>query len=155
MYYAQIKNGNVVSVTQTALSIDSPDMVELQSMDVSLLGQSYAVGVFTPPAPAVDPCEWLIDNGPFSDRLGAKAFLVDQSTDAGVVFIRNDLNRRKWVDLEDARVAGSLYYLAGHTHPVLGTLAVPILTDAEVVTILTTPVPLEANRAWCLCRKRF
>lgn len=98
------------------------------------------------PAPA-DPCEWLIDLGPFTDRLGPKAFLVDQSTDAGVVYIRNDLSRRKWVDLQDDRVAASLYYLAGHTVPVLGTLAVPILTDAEVAATLTTPVATEENRA--------
>jgi len=101
-----------------------------------------------PPAPVVvDPCEWLMDLGPFADRLGAKAFEVDTSTVPGVIAVAKDLARRKWVDLKDPRVAVSLYYLAGHAVPVLGTLAVPILTDAEVVTILTTPVPLEANRA--------
>lgn len=117
------------------------------------IGFGYVGGVFTappapeqPPAPP-DPCEWLMDLGPFADRLGAKAFEVDTSTVPGVIAVAKDLARRKWVDLKDPRVAASLYYLAGHTVPVLGTLAVPILTDAEVLVILTTPVPMEANRA--------
>lgn len=147
MYYAQITNGVVTAVTETAAPIDAANMIAVDSLDASLLGQSYADGVFTPPAPTADPCEWLIDVGPFTDRLGPKAFLVDQSTDVGVVYIRNDLSRRKWVDLQDDRVAASLYYLAGHTVPVLGTLVAPILTDAEVAAALTTPVAMEENRA--------
>lgn len=51
MYYAQITGGIVTSVTETSGAFDQPDMIELQSMDVSLLGHSYANGVFTPPAP--------------------------------------------------------------------------------------------------------
>lgn len=52
MYYAQLNNAGVVcAVTETHGVIDSPDMIALVSMDTSLLGHSYAEGVFTPPPP--------------------------------------------------------------------------------------------------------
>lgn len=101
----------------------------------------------TPPPVVPDPCAWLIDQGPFADRLGSKTFAVDTSTVPGVIAVSKDLARRKWIDLKDLRVAGGLYYLAGHATPVLGTLAPAILTDAEVVAILTTPVTDAENRA--------
>jgi hypothetical protein len=51
-YYAQITDGVVVSVTESHSPIVSPDMVEISSLDVTFLGQTYANGVFTPPAPS-------------------------------------------------------------------------------------------------------
>lgn len=51
MYYAQITNGVVTAVTETAAPIDAANMISIDSLDVSLLGQSYAAGVFTPPPP--------------------------------------------------------------------------------------------------------
>jgi hypothetical protein len=91
-----------------------------------------------------DPCEWLMDIGPFTDRLGTKSILVDMSTDLGVIAVRNDLARRKWIDLKNPKVAGGLYYLAGQTVPTLGTLASPILTLQEVAAILAVPaLPIE------------
>lgn len=51
MYYAQIANGVVVAVTETHAAIDAADMVAIASLDASLLGQSYADGVFTPAPP--------------------------------------------------------------------------------------------------------
>lgn len=55
MYYAQIQNGVVIAVTETHGPVDSPNAVEIPSMDLSLLGQSYAAGVFTPAPVAVLP----------------------------------------------------------------------------------------------------
>lgn len=144
--YAQLSGNTVVLVIE---SETDPDGVngEWVACGNAGPGWTYDGATFSPPAPAPDPCEWLMDLGPFADRLGAHAFEVDTSTVPGVIAVAKDLGRRKWVDLQDSRVAASLYYLAGHTVPVLGTLAVPILTDAEVLAILTTPVPMEANRA--------
>ena len=50
-YYAQIFNGMVVGVTQTAAAVTDPAMVELDSYDTTKLGHTYANGAFTPPAP--------------------------------------------------------------------------------------------------------
>lgn len=55
MYYAQITSGTVTAVTETSGPIDATDMIEIQSLDASLLGQSYADGVFTPAAPGPRP----------------------------------------------------------------------------------------------------
>ena len=46
-YYAQIESGRVVSVTQTSGPIDSPNMVSIAELDRTLLGATYANGVFT------------------------------------------------------------------------------------------------------------
>ncbi len=48
-YYAQITNGTVTAVTESHSAISAPDMVEVPSYDISLLGHSYANGVFTAP----------------------------------------------------------------------------------------------------------
>lgn len=102
-------------------------------------------------APAPPPPEpewaWYIDHGPMTDRLGPSSALIDISTVPGVVAVRADFARRKWIDLKDARVAAALRYLAGEAHPVLGTLETPILTLAVVNTALTTPVADHENRA--------
>lgn len=45
-YYAQIVLGVVVAVTQTSGPIQSPDMIEIPSLDTSLLGAVYADGQF-------------------------------------------------------------------------------------------------------------
>lgn len=47
MYYAQLTNGVVTAVTETSGIIDAPHMVEITSLDASLLGNTYANGVFT------------------------------------------------------------------------------------------------------------
>ena len=138
MYYAQITNGIVTAITETHSAIDLPDMVELQSMDVSLLGQSYAEGVFTPPDPVTDPCEWLIDLGPFYDRFGTAKMAVLTCADAGVKAIIADLNIRKWVDLQRADVATGLAYVGSKVASVDATLQ---------AAILTTPVITDENRA--------
>lgn len=100
-----------------------------------------------PPAPEAPVWEWYIDLGPFSDRLGAAAPAIDLSTVPGVIAIRSDFARRKWIDLKDVRVIGALWFLAGQPHPVLGTLAQPILTGAVVTAALGTKPAAEENLA--------
>lgn len=110
-------------------------------------GNYRAVAEAPEPAPPEPEWAWYMDLGPFADRLGAASVAIDLSTEPGVVVIRNDFARRKWIDLKDQRVIAALWYLAGQPHPVLGTLATPLLTPAAVTTILTTPVPLKDNLA--------
>lgn len=49
MYYAQLTNGVVTAVTETSGVITSSDMIEIQSLDVSLLGSTYDNGSFISP----------------------------------------------------------------------------------------------------------
>ena len=91
----------------------------------------------TPPA-VVDPCEWLIDIGPFFDRFGAAKLAVLTSADATVKAILQDIQVRKWIDLKRADVASSLAYV--------GT-KVPAVDATLQAAILTTPVAAADNLA--------
>ena len=94
--------------------------------------------VLEPSVPVVDPCEWLIDVGPFYDRFGPAKMAVLTSTDAGVKAILSDTGVRKWIDLKRTDVASSLAYI--------GT-KVPAVDATLQTAILTTPVAVEENRA--------
>lgn len=91
-----------------------------------------------PPIPPADPCEWLIDLGPFYDRFGAAKMAVLTSSDAALKAILQDVNIRKWVDLQRADVAQALAYVGS---------VVPSVTPALQAAILTTAVSDEENRA--------
>ena len=91
--------------------------------------------VITPP---VDPCEWLIDIGPFFDRFGAAKLAVLTSADATVKAILQDIQVRKWIDLKRADVASSLAYV--------GT-KVPAVDATLQAAILNTPVDPVDNLA--------
>lgn len=154
-YYAQIDaTGRVIAVSQLAAPVAAPDMIAIAAYDASLTGRQYdaQTGQFAdppPPDPAPAPAwQWLIDIGPFVDRLGAKRFAIEQSTDPFVASFRHDVDtRRKWIDLHDPRVAGALLYCAGQPLAGVGTIAAPILTEAEVTAVLTTPVAPDENLA--------
>lgn len=121
--------------------------------DATFMQAQYPDGNYRalPEPPAPEPVApdwlWLIDLGPFTDRLGLASAAIDLSTEPGVMVIRNDLARRKWIDLQDPRVIAALWYLAGQAHPVLGTLAQPLLTAEVVTATLSTPVAAEENLA--------
>lgn len=85
-----------------------------------------------------DPCEWLIDIGPFFDRFGAAKLAVLTSADATVKAILQDIQVRKWIDLKRADVASSLAYV--------GT-KVPSVDATLQSAIMNTPVVAEENRA--------
>jgi len=137
MKYQIIENGYVVNT----VIADAPKAANWIQSDTGGIGWSYANGVFTapanPPTPE-DPCEWLIDLGPFYDRFGAAKMAVLTSTDAGVKAILSDVAVRKWIDLERADVALSLAYIGSVVPSVNGTLQ---------TAILTTPVTADENRA--------
>lgn len=95
----------------------------------------------------VDPCEWLIDIAPFTDRLEPYKFQIDTHTDPFIQYFNRDLSRRKYADLKDPRVAAALNYMAGHTIAGIGTIAAPIFNDAFVSGVLTTPVIQKENFA--------
>ena len=154
-YYAQLNDdGVVVSVSQLSGIVDTPDMVALQTYDTTLIGKRYNAdaGIFEdvappPPEPQPDPADWLIDVGPFTDRLGAASAAIDTSTLPGLVAIRSDFARRKWIDLKDPRVIGAVWYLAGQPHPVLGTLSQPLISSEVAAAALDTKPTSAENLA--------
>ena len=88
--------------------------------------------------PPTDPCQWLIDIGPFFDRFGAAKMAVLTSTDAAVKAVLQDIQVRKWIDLQRADVATSLAYVGS---------VVPAVTTTLQTAILTTPVAESENLA--------
>jgi len=54
-YYAQITNGVVTAVTQTASPVIAPDMIALDGMHSHLCGYSYVNGEFAAPSPEPAP----------------------------------------------------------------------------------------------------
>jgi len=139
MKYAIIENGIVVNVV---LADAAMGQNWVQS-DVAGPGWTYSNGVLaapvipTPPA-VVDPCEWLIDKGPFFDRFGAAKMDVLTSTDPVIKAILVDIGARHWIDLQRPDVATSLAYV--------GTV-VPAVDAALQTAILTTPVSAADNLA--------
>lgn len=84
MYYAQITNGVVTAVTETAEQIDAANMIAIGSLDSSMLGQSYSAGVFTPAAPVAVPWtkkEFLLKFTPEEYAAIKAATLVDATLD--------------------------------------------------------------------------
>lgn len=45
-YYAQLTDGVVTAVTETHSPIDAPNMVQIESLDVSIMGDAYVNGAF-------------------------------------------------------------------------------------------------------------
>ena len=146
-YYAQLNaDGRVCAVTETSGPIEGGHIIQVDSLDASLLGRPYdaETGVFgDPPAPPAPEWEWFIDIGPFFDRFGAAKMAVLTSTDAGVRGILSDLQVRTWIDLQREDVAQGLAYVGS---------VVAAVTPALQSTILTTPVAPAENLA---LRKQF
>lgn len=135
--YAQVQNGIVDQVIE---SETDPDGIngEWVACGNAGPGWSYNGSTFLPPETPVDPCEWLIDLGPFYDRFGSAKMAVLTSADAGVKAIMADVAIRKWIDLQRTDVASSLAYIGSKVPSVDATLQ---------AAILTTPVSADENRA--------
>ena len=86
----------------------------------------------------VDPCEWLIDKGPFFDRFGAAKMTVLTSNDAVIKAILLDIGARHWIDLKRPDVATSLAYVGS---------VVPAVDATMQAAILNTPVDPVDNLA--------
>lgn len=154
MYIAAIKNNiveNIVAYEENNLqsSID-----HLQSKgytcvvtDIGKIGDTYdsQQQIFISPSepesvpqPQIpDPTEWLIDIGPFFDRFGAKKLPILMSDDSMVKAIIEDVQVRKWIDLQRQDVSDALTVLVSKN----------LITTNEKTTILTTPVELREKLA--------
>ena len=137
--YAQLSDNSVVNIIESATD---PDGINGEWVPCGNAGPgwTYDGTTFAPPVPpvVVDPCEWLIDIGPFYDRFGSAKMAVLTSADAGVKAIMADVAIRKWIDLQRTDVASSLAYIGSK---------VPSVDAALQTAILTTPVSADENRA--------
>jgi hypothetical protein len=146
--YAIIEHNKVVNVAMADGPMDSN---WIQS-DAAMVGWTESNGVLsapvvpTPPV-VVDPCEFLLDIAPFTDRLEPHKYQIDTHTDPFIQYFNRDLSRRKYVDLKDPKVAAALNYMAGHATPGIGTIATPIFNDAFVANVINTPALLKENFA--------
>ena len=93
---------------------------------------------YVAPVAPVDPCEWLIDIGPFFDRFGATKTAILTSTDVGIKAIVQDTVIRKWIDLQRTDVISALVYIGSQ---------IPAVDTTLQSAILTTPVAEEENMA--------
>ena len=137
--YAQLSDNSVVNIIESATDPDGING-EWVACGNAGPGWTYDGTAFAPPVPpvVVDPCEWLIDLGPFYDRFGSAKMAVLTSADAGVKAIMADVAIRKWIDLQRTDVASSLAYIGSKVPSVDATLQ---------AAILTTPVSADENRA--------
>lgn len=152
-FYAQTNEaGFVTSVSETTGAIEGPNIIEISGLHESVLGKIYDAGaseaagqpVFVDAPPVEPEWEWLLDLAPFSDRLGPAATAIDLATIPGLVAVRSDFSRRKWINLRDPRVIAAVRYLAGAAHPQLGTLQSPLITQELADWVLETkPEPSE------------
>lgn len=129
----------VLNLTRPGQDPVDGDMMEYRYPNGSIERKTYYTP--SPVVPEVlppDPCEYLIDIGPFFDRFGAAKMAVLVSTDATVRAILSDVQVRKWIDLTRSDVAQSLAYIASK---------VPSLTPAIQTAILTDPVTPAENMA--------
>ncbi|MDP3229374.1 MAG: hypothetical protein Q8N13_15535 [Acidovorax sp.] len=80
-YYAQVSAGSIVfGVTQVAAEIESPDMVPIESLDVSLIGQRWnpEAQAFEPGPPPAEPTERNVSRKAFLSRFtDAEAIDID------------------------------------------------------------------------------
>jgi len=132
MYYAQLQNSIVIGVSQLSDAISSPDLIEIASLDTSLLGSTYADGVFTAPAPEPTPAPRHISVGAFFDRFGSLKWAILADTNPGVQALIKDCSVRKYIDLDNADLPAGLSMLvsAGHAIDTTAILTATI-TEAE------------------------
>lgn len=135
--YAKISNGVVVQVIESEIDPDGINGEWIACGDASP-GWTYDGATFNLAPEAPDPCQWLIDIGPFFDRFGGTKMAVLTSADAGVKAIIQDIQVRKWIDLQRVDVAASLAYVGS---------VVPAVTTTLQTAILTTPVSESENLA--------
>lgn len=148
MKYAIIENGKVVNIVLAEEPLQ-PNWVPCTNEGIGWVydGETFEEPEAINPSAPVDPCEFLVDKGPFADRLYPYTLAVDMSTDPRVVAINKDLSRRMYINLKDPRVATTLGFLAGEDTPGLGTLSPALITEAVKTFALNNPVTLEENRS--------
>lgn len=137
--YAQLSDGVIHLVIE---SETDPDGINGEWIACGNAGPgwTYNGSTFSPPviSTPVDPCEWLIDLGPYFDRFGTAKMAVLTSPDAGVKAVIQDASIRKWIDLRLPAVAQALLYIGS---------VIPAVNSTLQTAILNTPVSTEENRA--------
>jgi len=137
--YAQLVDNKIYQVIE---SETDPDGTNGEWVACGNAGPGWSYNGNTFEAPVVvtptDPCEWLIDLGPYFDRFGNAKMAVLTSTDAGVKAIIQDASIRKWIDLRLPAVAQALAYIGS---------VIPAVDATLQSAILNTPVSTEENRA--------
>ena len=138
--YAQIADGVVNIVIESATDPDGINGEWIACGDAVSPGWTYDGNTFNPPVveTPIDPCEWLIDLGPYFDRFGNAKMAVLTSSDTGVKAIIQDASIRKWIDLRLPAVAQALAYIGS---------VIPAVNSTLQSSIINTPVSTEENRA--------
>lgn len=95
---------------------------------------------FSPPVPPVNSSEWLLDVGALNNRFGSAKLPILMSADPVIKAFNSDKSDRHWIDLKDPELISVLGYLAGEALPGIGTIAEPLISQADKARILTTPV---------------
>ena len=130
---------NVINLTNPGVDPIDGDFIRIEHDNGSAEEKYFYTPVPVPdPVPVIDPCEWLIDIGPFFDRFGTAKIAVLTSADPVVKAILADVQIRKWIDLKRQDVLESLAYIGSK---------VAAVTPALQVSIINTPVTLEENLA--------
>lgn len=154
MYYAQITNGVVTAVSELAGEVDAPNMIQIDGLDPTLLGKAYEAGEFVDVAPpvVVDPCEWLVDTGPWKDRFdtfgypGLRGIVLALGRTNDTCYAANaDLVGRKYVDLKNRRA--ELLAVLASIAAVVVAAGFPEFTLAMRTAMVDTPAEPEENAA--------
>lgn len=150
MKYAFIFDGVVVNTViaeaDSVQGIAGPHTPVLLAADSPVgVGWLWSGGEFSPPpeAPALPPDArlWWIDVGPFKDRLGMDIGAIASSQHSACLGVREFLLGRKYVNLQDPKVALLMDVLIATNQPT----ADPVwpgsgpLTPSKKAAILTTP----------------
>lgn len=121
----------IINLTNPGQSPADGDKIRIVHDNGTTEEKQYWEPVAPPPAPA-DPCEWLIDVGPFFDRFGAQKIPILANPDATVQAIVKDTMARKWIDLSLPSVGQAIDVLISKGHAIDKTaiLTAPV-TDYE------------------------
>lgn len=134
-YYAQIKDGIAVSLVESSGAISAPDMVRIDSLDLSLLGRTYDGQGWG--AAAVPVATRYITPLAFMSRFtDAEAVAIDLASigataqAAGVRRYLNKVNVAKHIDLDRADTRAGVQALETAT----------LLAPGRALQILDSPV---------------
>ena len=115
MYYAQINNSEIViAITETAGAIDAPDMIEIQSCDITLIGSKYTNGTFILPEPIPKPRHITV--GAFFDRFGDQKWPILADTNPSVQALIKDASVRNYINLDDPQWLTGLQMVQSSGH---------------------------------------
>jgi hypothetical protein len=90
----------IYEILDTQGNVENTIVADEQFMLDHYTEGNYRQVTDTPVQVPAQPCEWLIDIGPFFDRFGTAKMAVLTSSDLGVQAILKDTQVRKWLDLK-------------------------------------------------------